>query len=395
MSWLQLRNRSERGSLWSYRSGSITAEHIDTDSDDEEDNEEDDDNDSDDDDDDDGDESEGGDGEESDDGSDNDVRSDYSAADDGNGVSVARKADEVNGSSNQSGEETREHLQELRVVELKDRLKEKGLKVGGRKDELINRLMEREAEVVDDGNEENDLQRLTITVLKDRLRKRGLNVGGKKAELIARLLGREKSREKKWKGSKARALLTRLVLDDKSWVHTMSPEDIHKSQSIFESFPLPKFKEYLGTIQKSVAIVKETVKVNEKEVWQDLAEFPREATNDRGYPFWDTHSARALLASDVRDGSANEMKPKELWYTRDEYQCFPLGVFRDHVHQEKRRQRELPGSIHRRNKKAQKMHEAEVNAMKDEWDQQIHAKEMDNICKRWELLQPNRKNDEE
>ncbi|KAL7538558.1 hypothetical protein ACHAXR_008627 [Thalassiosira sp. AJA248-18] len=284
-----------------------------------------------------------------------------------------------------------EGLKRLTVTALKERLKKKGLKVGGRKVDLISRLMGRQEGNVCDDETEQHLNKLTVDALKERLRKKGLKVGGKKTELISRLMGREQHQRKvkEWKDSEAKAFLTKLIRDEKSWIHKMSPEEIYESQPSFQHYSFPKFKEYLKSLQKANADLKEMVRVSEQEIWTELNAFPREEMTDRGYPFWDTHPARALLEQDVGDGKADEMKPKKLRETREEYAEFPLRVFRDHVHQEKRRKRETPGCVHRRNRKAQKMHEDEVNAMKDDWDdqQQQHQEEdMIRMCEQWELL---------
>lgn len=119
-----------------------------------------------------------------------------------------------------------EDLSKLTVPQIKDKLRELNLTVGGRKNELIDRLNDhyesREVsaiqEAVDevdsyglgedsdtekDGSEERlqlqtsssngieggeeDLNKLTVSALKERLRDSGLPVGGRKAELIERL----------------------------------------------------------------------------------------------------------------------------------------------------------------------------------------------------------------
>ena len=108
-----------------------------------------------------------------------------------------------------------------------------------------------------------------------------------------------------------------------------------------------------------------------------------------------SYMARNLLKRDVKSGVANVKKPKELWGTRHKYKEFPLGVFRNHIHQEKRRQQEELGYFQKRNKKAQKMHENEVNEMKDEWDGLQHqhkVEEITKMCDNWELSRVNHGN---
>ena len=60
----------------------------------------------------------------------------------------------------------------------------------------------------------------------------------------------------------------------------------------------------------------------------------------RGYPFWDDHAAAALLREDVRSGLAGRVKPAYLREIRQEYADCPAKVFRGHMYQEQRDQRE-------------------------------------------------------
>ena len=57
--------------------------------------------------------------------------------------------------------------------------------------------------------------------------------------------------------------------------------------------------------------------------------------------------------------------------SRKELKAFPPSVFCDHIHQEKRKQREGAFWVHKRNKKGLKRHEEEVKAMKSEWEQEL------------------------
>ena len=284
-----------------------------------------------------------------------------------------------------------EELKGLTVGALKDLLRAKKMKVGGKKAELIDRLLGRnQIEKVFQSEDERReyLESLTVGELKERLKQRRLKVGGKKAELVNRLMGLEKAVPKSWKKSEARSLLIKLISDQKSKVHRMSAEEIHQSDMLFKSYPLDKFKEYLQKILESNAKQKEIVAVNEEEIWREELAFPREELTCHGYPFWDTHPARALLEYDVKNGTADGCSPKELRETRAEYLDFPLDIFRCHIYQEKRKQREKPGWVHLRNKKGQKTHEQEVNSMKVDWDIMQHKagiEEITKMCEEWEL----------
>ena len=62
------------------------------------------------------------------------------------------------------------------------------------------------------------------------------------------------------------------------------------------------------------------------------------------------------------------MPPKVFHETNQDYKAFPLHVFRDHIYQEGRRQRELKMKMVQRNKKGQKNHLAEVEKNKLDWE---------------------------
>ncbi|KAL7537795.1 hypothetical protein ACHAWF_011303, partial [Thalassiosira exigua] len=257
----------------------------------------------------------------------------------------------------------------------------------GRKTDLIDRLMGQEETRTsnDDPNpmdqSEAYLNNLTNAALKKRLGRRQLAVGGKKSELINRLMGRGTRRVKEWKKSDARRLLIKLLRDKRSWIHGMTDEEIYQSDPMFQNYPLRNFKEYLQNAKGAAENLSNIIEVNEREIRQDIVTFPRGQLTCQGYPYWDAHPASNLLRQDILSG--NNFDPKQLWESRTEYMEFPLDVFRGHIYQEKRRQREKPGWVARRNKKAQKAHEREVNEMFDDWNikQQGHQEdELNKLC---------------
>ena len=99
-------------------------------------------------------------------------------------------------SSNSGNAAFVDNLSQLTVAALKDCLRKENLPVGGRKQDLIDRLnghyqsddlLIADAHDLDGSNTAEDLGSLTVPVLKDRLKALGLPVGGRKQELIERL----------------------------------------------------------------------------------------------------------------------------------------------------------------------------------------------------------------
>jgi hypothetical protein len=131
---------------------------------------------------------------------------------------------------------SREQLNALTNVMLKEKLKERGLKRTGKKEDLVNRLLE-------DFDASSTESKKLIGKKKDELKhlliERGLSAGGNKTDMVDRLLGREKTtrRKVKWTKSPARALLKKLLLDEKSYVHGKAAEDVYASHDWFQDYP--------------------------------------------------------------------------------------------------------------------------------------------------------------
>ena len=57
------------------------------------------------------------------------------------------------------------------------------------------------------------------------------------------------------------------------------------------------------------------------------------------YPHWDGSEAQRLVKIEFNDGKNNTMAPSKLCVTREEYNSYPVDVFRKHIHQEVRSHR--------------------------------------------------------
>lgn len=76
-----------------------------------------------------------------------------------------------------------------------------------------------------------------------------------------------------------------------------------------------------------------------------------ENPNGRGYPQWQGSTAEQLLKNDMNAGKDRMMTPINLHSERAEYQQFPLSVFRDHIHQERRNRLQRNYWLSRKNNK--------------------------------------------
>jgi hypothetical protein len=230
-----------------------------------------------------------------------------------------------------------------------------------------------EAENEEEHLTEADLSKLTNKDLKKKLAARGLLQHGRKKDLIQRILYpvdtdfKSKPKGEKWKNSKAKALLIRLLLDSTSDIHNKSPEEVWESSEWFQKFPMHRFVGNLMNIKETLEVKGKVVKEDILLIEAELAALKLSNMTKRGYPHWHTHAAKKLLADDVMLEQNKAMKPKDFRVTRQEYKEFPLDVFRSHIYQEQRKQRELPLKIAKRNRIAQKKYEQEVEAEAARW----------------------------
>ena len=242
-----------------------------------------------------------------------------------------------------------------------------------------------DGDISDEDNEENENEEVLIPDTEDNLRKlsnkelkmklaaRGLLQQGRKEDLIQRILNPQQSdfkgrpKVEKWKNSKAKAFLIRLIMDETSDIHRKSPEEVWKSSEWFQQYPKHRFIDNMKNLKNALEARERVVQEDIRLIQAELAALKLSDITKRGYPHWHTHAANKLLADDVKLGRNGGMKPLSFRTTRDEYEEFPLGVFRRHIYQEQRKQREMPLKIAKRNQLGRKKYEQEVEAETARW----------------------------
>ena len=226
----------------------------------------------------------------------------------------------------------------------------------------------------------DDLRALTVNDLKAMLAARGLLKQGNKEELIQRILNpqdidfKSKPTREQWKTSKAKAFLIKLLMDTTSDIHWKTPEEVWKSSEWFQQYPKHRFIDNMKNIKKALEDKGRVIEEDIKLISEELAALNFSNVTKRGHPHWHTHSAKKLLAEDLLQGRNVNMKPKEFHATRQEFEEFPLRVFRGHIYQEQRKQREMPLKIAKRNKLAQKKYEQEVEAEAVRWHEACRSR---------------------
>lgn len=173
--------------------------------------------------------------------------------------------------------------------------------------------------------------------------------------------------------SKAYSMLYMLYMDsNKSRVISSMPiEQLWESHPEFQNYDLEKFKTYNTNMKALTSKKKKQITLEEATFHRDMLKLPTKTQTSRGVPFWHTHPASAMLKDHVTNemaGDVNLMEPKYLWKLKEEYQAFPLAVFRKHIYQERTKQLAAPYWQHTRNEAAQKKYE-EVQELLKEWNQ--------------------------
>lgn len=193
-------------------------------------------------------------------------------------------------------------------------------------------------------------------------------------------------KEKGWRGSKAKGLLLKLLLDKKSFIHTKTDSGIYNCDALFMEFKPSYFQKNLKRARKVAAAKLKHIDATEAEHQREQLAYPPNSLTVHGYPRWPDHCASSLLKEDVKNGLAYSTKPKQLRGMRDEYQEFPLEVFRRHVHQEKRAQKEGPYWVHKMRKGAQRQRDKEARRMKEECEEYHYNKEVESLAKQMDKL---------
>jgi hypothetical protein len=137
-----------------------------------------------------------------------------------------------------------------------------------------------------------------------------------------------------WQYSHAKEVLDQYILEGKVTANS-DPHTVYLMNEEFKQYDEKRFKSNLKSLLKSIEKKEALAKFDLEALAHDQAHFPRPETTVRGYPFWDTSEARTLLAKDVDDDVDLTLTPRQLWNSREEYQAFPIVVFRQHIHQER------------------------------------------------------------
>ena len=130
----------------------------------------------------------------------------------------------------------------------------------------------------------------------------------------------------------------------------MSVSEICNSDDRYKQYP--NFPKYYRDLRKHVEAEKIQVHQDNIAAKRYIIDNPRPSNlNKRGYPHWDTHSAKEMLEVDVANKKNEIMAPRQLRETRDAYKEFPGDIFAKRVYAEVSKQKAAAFWAHKRNKK--------------------------------------------
>jgi hypothetical protein len=162
---------------------------------------------------------------------------------------------------------------------------------------------------------------------------------------------KENPKKEKWAFSKAKHLLRDAIItgavkrgDDASAVQQSNPE--------YAKWPLKNFKTNMNNLLDAIALDYKRMSEDSIAYGNDLAiimEYRRK--NPLAQIPWHKSEAKALLEKDMNDSKHIEMDPRELHASRPEYKAFSLHVFRGHIYQNQKKQRNKTSRFQKKKKR--------------------------------------------
>jgi hypothetical protein len=159
-----------------------------------------------------------------------------------------------------------------------------------------------------------------------------------------------KKKKECWKNSKAKAVLYTDIVEGRVPVEpddsALKPKELWDQYKNLPEFQIndyndhTKFSNRLRSLRTQIKEQYERADADFRAFVHDRQIFPEpEFDYIRGYPHWNKSRAKKLLIRDIDIGKHKRVRPIKLYYTRPEYQEFPLKVFRDHIYQEVRKKK--------------------------------------------------------
>ena len=170
-----------------------------------------------------------------------------------------------------------------------------------------------------------------------------------------------------WGNSRARAILSDIIavgMDRDDVGNELSVMDVYELDPHFEAFPLKRFRKYLEELRESIYERQEVAQRDANAVSDylshnepSLLDAPR--LNYKRYPKWQGSMGQKLLHDDLEiliheglmfshQSHPDRVTPMELYEYREEYQKWPLSVFRNHIYKEMIHDKQVAWNKHKK-----------------------------------------------
>lgn len=144
------------------------------------------------------------------------------------------------------------------------------------------------------------------------------------------------AREKKkpsWKNSEAKRLLREDIITG-AVPSGMIAKDVYEMHAEYGNWPYENFPGNLKRLREKISLDYERMKSDYNAYKHDLALLATLRADQPQVTPWHKSDAKWMLIQDINNGKHKDMKPAELYVTRQEYQQFDLKTFRNHIYQE-------------------------------------------------------------
>lgn len=119
----------------------------------------------------------------------------------------------------------------------------------------------------------------------------------------------------------------------------MGPAAVYQMRPEYKRRQYNNFRQNLLALRKKISEEKKRGDFEASAIAHDKAIHPT-AASVRGVPRWSGSEAERKLLLAMDNGLDKQMNPQQLHSTEPAFLEFPLDVFRNHIHQERRRRTE-------------------------------------------------------
>lgn len=135
----------------------------------------------------------------------------------------------------------------------------------------------------------------------------------------------------------------------------MKLKDVYETRAEFKKWPYKNFEPSLLRLRKAIEKQYERMRADCITYGHDLSLLATLRAGDPPVLSWHKSDAKWILEQDINKGKHKEMKPAELYVTREEYQAFDLKTFRNHmIYQEVNRRSKSEHRFAKKRKRAAK-----------------------------------------